>query len=93
MSAMYNQLRVAIEKGDVEAVDRALQSGVSPNDVRIVDGDSEGTITPLYLAAKVRVGFEFHFHFIFSFSVFVFAKLWLNANAIARTKRCGYIVD
>ena len=45
-----DNLRYAIERGDVEAVDRLLQSGVSPN----FELDA-GRQTPLYAAAMVSV--------------------------------------
>ena len=47
------KLRAAIKRGDVQAVDRALQSGVSP-DAEIAVADNEGKRSSLlYLAAEV----------------------------------------
>ena len=50
------ELHAAVKCGDVEAVDQALQSGVSP-DSEVADRDSHGWTrhrSLLYLAAKVH---------------------------------------
>ena len=77
-----DELHAAIERGDVRAVDRALQSGVSPDSEIVVGRDDEGWRayrSLLYLAAEVH-SFGVHLRSFFFLIILC---------AIVRSKRRG----
>ena len=66
-----DELRAAIKRGDLEAVDRALQSGVSPNSaIDCEDAGKRRSYSLLNLGAKVRVlkwNVSFYLLYLFDF--------------------------
>ena len=48
-----DELQAAVERGDVQAVEKALESGVSPN-FEFAENGWRGNKFLLYLAAQVR---------------------------------------
>ena len=78
-----DELRAAIKRGDLEAVDRALQSGISP-DSEVTDLWG-GTRSLLHLAAEVYLCLQRKFTSFFLLLICFCVKV--------RPKRCGGSVD
>ena len=52
--SVSDELRAAVERGDVQAMEKALESGVSPNSEIAMWNEWKGNKSLLYLAAEVR---------------------------------------